>query len=164
MIWIPKLTPNSMEGEPQGVKSSPDNAADNHDIKLAIALIDLMKKTYNIDEGRIFMQGMSMGNMMTDLFAREFGNILAGAAGSGAAAFLSLIFTKEGKIINKGGPLAMWQSRPELNDIPPAGETEKKVHKYNRLYWMRINGCELFPRLQYKVRIILPFIKGRRQI
>ena len=87
------------------------------------------------------MQGMSMGNMMTGLFARNFGNVLAGAAGSGAAAFLSLVFDKNEKIINTGGPLAIWQSRPERNDIPPNRELEKKVHKYNRLYWMRINDC-----------------------
>ena len=142
-----KRTPGSMEEEPEGVLSCPEHVEDNHDIKLAKGLIELMKKTYNIDEGRIFMQGMSMGNMMTGLFARNFGNILAGAAGSGAAAFLSLIFGKDGKIVNKGGPLAIWQSRPELNDIPPGRELEKRVHKYNRLYWMRLNECGLIPQL-----------------
>lgn len=157
-----KPTPGLMEGEPPGVKSSPENVCDNHDIKLILGLIDLMKKTYNIDEGRIFMQGMSMGNMMTSLFARNFGNILAGAAGSGAAAFLSLLFTKEGKIINKGGPLAIWQSRPELNDIPPGRELEKKVHKYNRLYWMRINECDLIPQITIQGENNLAFYKGKK--
>ncbi len=157
-----KRTPGSMEGEPQGVKSCPENVSDNHDIKLAIGLIDLMKRTYNIDPGRVFMQGMSMGNMMTDLFARNFGNLLAGAAGSGAAAFLSLIYTKDGKIINQGGPLAIWQSRPELNDIPPRGDTERKVHKYNRLYWMRINECELVPEITIQGENNLAFYKGKK--
>lgn len=157
-----KRTPGSMEGEPEGVKSSPEDVCENHDIKLVLGLIDLMKKTYNIDDGRIFMQGMSMGNMMTSLFARNFGNILAGAAGSGAATFLSLIFTKDEKIINKGGPLAIWQSRPELNDIPPGREIEKKVHKYNRLYWMRINECELIPQITIQGENNLAFYKGMK--
>lgn len=157
-----KLTPGSMEGEPQGVKSCPEDVADNHDIKLALGLIDLMERTYNIDKGRIFMQGMSMGNMMTGLFARNFGSILAGAAGSGAAAFLSLVFTKEEKIINKDGPLAIWQSRPELNDIPPGRDLEKKVHKYNRLYWMRINECELVPQITIQGENNLAFYKGKK--
>ncbi len=157
-----KLTPGAMEGEPQGLKSSPENVADNHDIKLALGLIERMKKEYNIDHGRIFMQGMSMGNMMTALFARSFGNLLAGAAGSGAAAFLSLIFTKEGKIKNQGGPLAIWQSRPERNDIPPRGEIERKVHKYNRLYWMRINECELIPRIRIQGENNLAFYQGKK--
>lgn len=157
-----KLTPGSMEGEPEGVRSCPENVEDNHDVKLALGLISLMKKTYNIDEGRIFMQGMSMGNMMTGLFARNFGNVLAGAAGSGAAAFLSLIFTKDGKIINKGGPLAVWQSRPELNAIPPGRDIEKKVHKYNRLYWMRINECGLVPEITVQGENNLAFYKGKK--
>lgn len=159
---VDKLTPGSMEGEPPGVKSSPENVDENHDIKLALGLIELMKKTYNIDEGRIFMQGMSMGNMMTSLFARNFGNLLAGAAGSGAATFLSLIFTKDGKIINKGGPIPFWQSMPELNDIPPGREIEKKVHKYNRLYWMRINECDLIPQISIQGENNFAFYKGKK--
>ena len=50
--------PGAMEGEPPGVKACPENQKDSHDMKLALGLIELMKKTYNIDEGRIFMQGM----------------------------------------------------------------------------------------------------------
>lgn len=156
-----KPTPGSMEGEPQGVLSCPEDVAENHDIKLAKGLIELMKKTYYIDEGRIFMQGMSMGNMMTGLFARNFGNLLAGAAGSGAAAFLSLLYNKDGKIINQGGPLAVWQSRPELNAIPPGREIEKKVHKYNRLYWMRINESSLIPEITIQGENNLAFYKGK---
>ncbi|MBC5689580.1 hypothetical protein H8S37_11680 [Mediterraneibacter sp. NSJ-55] len=155
-------TPGSMEGEPPGVRSCPKDINENHDIKLILGLIDLMKKTYNIDEGRIFMQGMSMGNMMTGLFARNFGNVLAGAAGSGAAAFLSLVFDKEEKIVNAGGPLAVWQSRPELNAIPPKRELEKKVHKYNRLYWMRINECEHIPQITIQGENNLAFYKGKK--
>lgn len=45
-----KPTPGSMEGEPQGVLSCPEDVAENHDIKLAKGLIELMKKTYYIDE------------------------------------------------------------------------------------------------------------------
>ena len=79
-----KLTMSgAMEGEPPGVRSCPKDISENHDIRMILGLIELMKKTYNIDAGRIFMQGMSMGNMMTDLFARNFGIVLAGAAGSG---------------------------------------------------------------------------------
>ncbi|CRZ33313.1 poly(3-hydroxybutyrate) depolymerase [Herbinix hemicellulosilytica] len=159
---VDKASPGSMEGEPPGVKGSPENVGENHDIRFILGLIDLMKRTYNIDEGRIFMQGMSMGNMMTSLFARYFGNVLAGAAGSGAATFLSLLYTKEGKIINKGGPLAFWQSLPELNDIPPGRELEKKVHKYNRLYWMRINECDLIPQITIQGENNLAFYKGKK--
>ena len=154
-------SPGSMEGEPEGVKASKD-IRDNHDIKMILALIEKMKKDYNIDEERIFMQGMSMGNMMTSLFARHYGYLLAGAAGSGAATFLNLLFTKEEKIINKGGALAVWQSRPELNDIPPHGPIERTVHKYNRLYWMKINGCEILPQISIQGDNNLAFYKGKK--
>ena len=79
-----------------------------------------MKEKYNIDEGRVFMQGMSMGNLMTALFSRNFGNILAGAAGSGCSTFTNILFEEDGTVKNKGGHLPVWQSRPENNDIPPA--------------------------------------------
>ena len=67
-----------------GLHKSPPNPDENHDNKLVLGLIELMKSKYNIDEGRIFMQGMSMGDMMTNQFARHFGNLLAGAGGSAA--------------------------------------------------------------------------------
>lgn len=152
-----------MEGTPPGVAAAPENPAENHDVKLALALIERIKEEYNIDEGRIFMQGMSMGNMMTAQFARSFGHVLAGAAGSGAAAFLSLIFDeKEEKLKNTGGPLAIWQSRPEKNDIPPRGPLETKVHKMNRLYWARINECDLIPEITIKGDNNLAFYKGKK--
>lgn len=147
---------------PAVIKLSPENAAENHDIKLVLGLIDLMKKTYNIDDGRVFMQGMSMGNMMTDLFTRSFGNVLAGAAGSGSAAFLSLLFTKEGKLKPPSAPLAIWQSRPELNDIPVHGDLERRVHRYNRLYWMRINDCCLIPQISIQGENNFAFYQGKK--
>ena len=154
--------PDTNTQTPKGVKASPDNVDENHDIKLALGLIERMKEKYNIDDGRIFMQGMSMGNMMTSLFARNFGNILAGAAGSGCASFLSLLFDENEKIKNRAGHLAIWQSRPELNDIPPEKEEALKVNKYNRLYWMRINECAAIPEISIKGENNLAFYKGKK--
>lgn len=147
---------------PEGFLHSPENLFDNHDMKLALGLIELMKQKYNIDEGRIFMQGMSMGNMMTSLFARNFGDILAGAAGSGCATFLSLLFDKNEKIKNKSGHLAIWQSRPELNDIPPEKEEALKVNKYNRLYWMRLNDCDPIPEISIRGENNFAFYRGKK--
>ena len=50
------------------------------DIQLMLRLIEEMAGKYNIDQGRVFMQGMSMGDLMTMQFARAFGEKLAGAA------------------------------------------------------------------------------------
>ncbi len=147
---------------PEGFLKSPEKIEDNHDVKLALGLIERMKKKYNIDEERIFMQGMSMGNMMTSLFARNFGNVLAGAAGSGCATFLSLLFDENEKIKNKAGHLAVWQSRPELNDIPPEKEEALKVNKYNRLYWMRLNECGAVPEISIRGENNFAFYKGKK--
>jgi len=154
--------PDTNTETPEGIKHSPDDINENHDAKLVLGLIERMQKRYNIDEGRIFMQGMSMGDMMTSLFARNFGEILAGAAGSGCASFLSLLYDENGKIKNKSGPLAIWQSRPELNDIPPEKEEALKVNKYNKIYWMRINECNPIPEISIKGENNLAFYKGKK--
>ena len=39
-----------------------DHVEDYHDVKKTVKLIEKMKEKYNIDAGRIYMQGMSMGN------------------------------------------------------------------------------------------------------
>ncbi|RCX19476.1 poly(3-hydroxybutyrate) depolymerase [Anaerobacterium chartisolvens] len=133
---------------PDGVYLNPfpENPDDNHDMKAVLGLIDLMKSKYNIDEGRIFMQGMSMGNLMTHQFARYFGNVLAGAAGAGGPSDLGVIFDKNGNINNRAGHLAVWQSRPELNEfLNPRSELEK--NRLNKEYWLKINGCKALPQI-----------------
>lgn len=137
---------------------SPDSPDENHDIKLSLGLIDRMKSKYNIDEGRIFMQGMSMGDMMTSQFARFFGNVLAGAAGSGAAVARSLLYDENGKIKNRGGHLAIFQSRPELNGFP--GDLE--ANKVNRKYWCEVNGCAGLPEISILGEDNFAFYKGEK--
>ena len=51
------------------------------------------------------------------------------------------------KLKNRIGHLAVWQSCPELNDIPPEKGEALKVNKYNRLYWMRLNECGTLPEI-----------------
>lgn len=141
----------------------PKDIKDNHDMNMILALIDKMKEKYNIDEARIFMQGMSMGNIMTGQFARQYGDILAGAAGSGGPCELRNIFNQDGKIINKAGHLAIWQSRPEKNGLPPGKEyDEYTINKMNRIYWMKINECELVPQISIIGEDNFAFYKGKK--
>lgn len=147
---------------PPNINIAPENPEENNDIQLVLHLIDRMKSKYNIDERRIFMQGMSMGDMMTAQFARSFGNMLAGAAGSGASAFIPLIFDEDGQIVNRAGHTPIWQSRPELNGIPPRGELEKKMNKLNRLYWMEINECDPIPQISILGEHNIAFYKGKK--
>ena len=148
------------EEMPPEAANTPENILDNHDIRMALGLIQRMKEKYNIDEERIYMQGMSMGNLMTALFARNFGNVLAGAAGSGCSTFTNLLFTQEGQVKNVGGHLPVWQSRPENNDIPPSKPDSLYVNKYNRYYWMKLNACSTIPQIRIVGEDNFAFFKG----
>jgi poly(3-hydroxybutyrate) depolymerase len=141
----------------------PKEIKDNHDMNMILALIDKMKEKYNIDEGRIFMQGMSMGNIMTGQFARQYGDILAGAAGSGGPCEMKNIFDRDGKIINHAGHLAIWQSRPEKNGLPPGKDYDEfTINKMNRIYWMRINECEAIPQISIMGEDNFAFYQGKK--
>lgn len=147
---------------PPEASQTPENILDNHDIRMALGLIQRMKEKYNIDEERIYMQGMSMGNLMTALFSRNFGNLLAGAAGSGCSTFTNLLFTPEGQVKNVGGHLPVWQSRPENNDIPPSKPDSLYVNKYNRYYWMKLNACHTIPQISIVGEDNFAFYKGEK--
>jgi len=148
---------------PEGVylNPPPDNPDDNHDMNCMLALIEHAKTRYNIDAGRVFMQGMSMGNMMTSQFARYHGQALAGQAGSAGPTALPLLFDEQDQIINRGGPLAVWQSRMELDKVPTthfAGADT--VVARNREYWLRINGCDPLPEISIQGEDNLAFYHG----
>lgn len=140
-----------------------EDVGKTHDTKLVFALLDWMKERYNVDEGRIFMQGMSMGNFMTGQFARYYGQVLAGAAGSGGPCRLRLLFEEDGAVRNQAGPLAIWQSRPEKNGLPPGAEyDEALINKYNRFYWMLVNECDPIPEIRIVGEDNIAFYTGRR--
>ena len=137
---------------------------DNPDCNFELGLIDLMKKEYNIDEGRIFMQGMSAGNLFTHQFCRYYGHLLAGAAGASGPGSIKLCFDeKDGTLINRGGPLAIWQTRAEHNGFNVRDyEVDAYVNKYNRFYWMLINECDPIPQIKLDGEDNYAFYKGKK--
>ncbi len=109
------------------------------------------------------MQGMSMGNLMTSMFARYRGQVLTGAAGSGGPCQPGLLFTPEGEVKNLGGPMAIWQSRPEKNGLPPGAHyDEAVVNKYDRFYWMKINECDPIPQIRIEGENNFAFYRGKK--
>ena len=141
----------------------PERPEDNHDMNVILALIERMKQKYNIDNGRIYLQGMSMGNMMADQVARHYGHLFAGVAGSGGPTSPGLLFTRQNEIVNRGGPLAVWQTRLEHDVTPPhfEGDTEYVVRR-NREYWKRINGCSGLPEIRIVGEDNFAFYKGEK--
>lgn len=135
--------------------ASPDGRApeDSHHIVFIKGLIEEMKRKYNIDEGRIYMQGMSMGDIMTMMFSRVCGNLLAGADCTAGPTPELALFDENDNVKGNCGPVPMYQARGELDDIivaPKPGRavtTRQDVNAGNRDFWLKINGCDTLPRI-----------------
>lgn len=136
---------------------------ENHDIHMILGLIDLMKQKYNIDEGRIYMQGMSLGNAMTMTIARHFNGRFAAMAGSAGPSRMTQIYAPDGSLRYEGGPLAVFQTRVEL-DVPPpfSNDSIEEVAVKNREFWMKINGCNEIPRIRIIGEDNFAFYHGER--
>ena len=144
------------------INKAPDDYRENHDLNFLLALIEEMKHKYAIDETRIFMQGMSNGNLMTAQFLRYYGNILAGAAGSGGPTQLNKLFTDDDRIMNQAGPVAVWQARPEKNGTPPGRPYgEPLLNRFNRFYWMYLNKTDLIPKIKIEGEHNYAFYEGK---
>jgi len=134
-----------------------------HDVRLVMALLEEMKRRYNIDQTRVFIQGMSMGNCMTSQVARFEGAAFAGAAGSGCPTNCKLLFDKENRLINEGGPMDIWMSRLEHDRTPPHyGEDDRTVVIGNLNYWRRVNGAMGLPKLQTRGDKNFLFYPGKK--
>ncbi len=152
--------PTELDGKK--VARAPADYRENHDLNLVRQLIERMKDKYNIDESRIFMQGMSMGNMMTHQFARYYGDMLAGAAGAGGGTFPYCLFDSEGGIKNVAGPLPVWQSRPEHNSFGGDYTVAAIANDYNRYYWLKINKCNPLPQIRIEGEDNFAFYTGKK--
>ena len=144
------------------VKHAPADFRENHDLNLLLALIRAMQEKYNIDPERIFMQGMSMGNLMTHQFSRYYGNLLAGAAGAGAQTWPCALFEKDGTIRNAAGPVAVWQARPEHNQFEGDYEGEALNFKMGRWYWLKINEACPVPEISIVGEDNFAFYHGKK--
>lgn len=124
---------------------------DFHDVRLVLALLEQMKQDYNIDAGRVYIQGMSMGNAMTSQVARYIGRHFAAAAGSGCPSNCKLLFTADGDLINESGPLDVWSSRLEHDRTPlHYGEDDRAVITGNLNYWRRLNDAMGLPEVSIR--------------
>lgn len=134
---------------------SPDGRADeeNHHIKFIKALIEEMKAKYGVDPGRVYMQGMSMGDIMTMMFSRVCGDLLAGGDSTAGPTPEIALFNEDDSLKGYKCPVPTYQSRGELDDIVVAQRpgrevtTRQDVNAGNREFWLRVNGCDTPPRL-----------------
>lgn len=146
------------------ITPAPLDLNENKDVKFLLRLIEVMKERYNIDEGRIYMQGMSMGDMMTSTIARNYGERLAAAAGSGALAGGGVIRYPDGRIKNAAGHIPYFISLPELNgwvlDAPMRDSAPGAIALID--YWKEINVCPALPEIKIKGEDNFLFFKGEK--
>ncbi len=131
-----------------------------HDVRFITALIEEMKRKYNIDPGKVFIQGMSMGNAMTSMMARNFGWKFAGAAGSGCPTDREQLFRENGEVIEGRCALDVMVSRLEHDQVPPYMGDNKTTLLYNYHYWKEVNGCEDLPQISIRGDYNLLFLEG----
>lgn len=141
----------------------PDDPRENIDVRIIFKIIDIMKEKYNIDDERIYIQGMSLGNSMTLVMARHFGNYFAGMAGSAGPSTIGLLFDENGKPKNTAGPLATWQARMELDQGPPGSDDPvEDVIVKNREYWLSVNECTDLPEIKIDGENNFAFYHGKK--
>jgi poly(3-hydroxybutyrate) depolymerase len=120
----------------------------NEDMLFIDTLIELMKGKYTIDSGRIFIQGMSMGALISTQYGRIFGHKLAGIGMTSGPTAPSKLFDGE-KLLYNDGPVAVWQSRGTFDTlVTEPGHLRTDINTANRRFWMELNGCTEFPRLK----------------
>ncbi|MEV4687051.1 stalk domain-containing protein [Microbacterium sp. LWH3-1.2] len=138
-----------------------DTIEDFADMKSIMALIQWACGEYAVDTRRVYIQGMSMGNSMGDQFARRYGALLAGVAGSGGPSALGLLYDADGLPLNRSGPVPTWLTLCEYDTAPPfAGGTDRAVFRGNRDYWLAVNGCDRLPRLRIDGHDNFAFYEG----
>ncbi len=119
------------------------------DFRLVDEIIRQMTERYHIDTGRIFIQGMSSGNMMTTALSRNCPICFAGAGMSAGPDSVDLVADPNFDL-SPFSPIPVYQSRGERDTMCPVTVTQYvsdryELNKADREFWMAINGCDFFP-------------------
>ncbi len=133
--------------------NSPDYGTwrcDDRDVEFLYRLIKLVCEKYNIDKTRIYMQGMSNGDMMTLAFTMQHPEILA-AAGYSTGPSAHMYVDDERPV----GALPAIQMRGELDLLSQQTEAEPldkyeiryNINDFNRELWQDVNGLDELPLL-----------------
>lgn len=105
-------------------------AADNRDVRFFLDLLDEVKRTYQIDEGRVFLNGSSQGTALTNRIAVQYPQLLAAIAPCYSGHLSAASYGNA--IVRTDVPLPVWQCRGE-QELPTefpggtAGETAART-------------------------------------
>ena len=126
---------------------------DSFAIREMLAMIDEMKSKYNIDETRIFMQGMSMGDLMTMQFALACGSVLAGIGEAAGPANADQFFDEDGNPLPYETHVPAFVSFVSNNNAMtppeqrPASQMDWKEMK-NLSFWRCVDKAKPLPKIK----------------
>ncbi len=147
------------------VPASPETNEENHDIQFVMAMISDVKKRYNIDDGRIYIQGMSMGGMMSNQMVGYSPLTFAAYATAGAPGAPAGTMDWDGNILRESAPVSHFMSMPEHNgwDKDPAKcRDQKNVVRNTVKFWKQMNGIEKLPLISIQGEDNFLFYKGTK--
>lgn len=160
-----KMTGRKAPAKCAGIAIPPDTdtAEENYDQNFILRLIDHMKAKYNVDESRIFMQGMSNGSGVTQQFAQYYGDRITGACISAGAHRMLAYTDGNGHLVNRAGALDIWLTCPENNSIYPKNlPQEARAAKEARYYWMKVNQAAPIPQIKIVGEDNFAFYHGKK--
>jgi hypothetical protein len=73
-----------------------------------------------------------------------------------------VLYDENGNIKNTAGPVPVFQSRPERNNVPEDTELQKYVNRYNKYYWMKLDSCDPVPEISIVGENNFAFYKGEK--
>ncbi|WP_020617775.1 alpha/beta hydrolase family esterase [Paenibacillus daejeonensis] len=165
-VWMVECEERTLEmigkPNPEGfyLHRAPEDPADNRDMQVILALMERMERTYAIDAKRIFIHGMSMGDIMANQMLRHYSHRFAAGSGSAGMTWPEVLWDPEGEPRTRPSAVPVMQSRMEHDEIPfHDGETGMFIRS-NRDFWKRANGCDSLPRLRIVGENNLAFYTG----
>lgn len=147
--------------------NSPDYGSwhcDDRDVEYLDRLISHICEKYAVDRTRIYMQGMSNGDMMTLAYTMQHPDRLA-AAGYSTGPSAEIYVGDERPV----GPLPVIQMRGEYdiifrqteNDPLDVFETRYRINDFNRELWAEQNGLDALPTLTLRGKDNFLRFKGK---
>ena len=130
-------------------------------------IIMFICEKYSIDKERIYMSGMSFGDMMSSIFAAKYGGILAGLCSfNGPTApweWHKLQLTDELPVIQIRGELDLSLPFPEQNTLTEeeAFNQKKEFYILNRENWMTKLGTGKIPRIDLREKLNFSLFEGK---
>ncbi|MBR6321834.1 MAG: prolyl oligopeptidase family serine peptidase [Lachnospiraceae bacterium] len=167
-VWegVPKMADGSeMKSGPGGMplpKPYP-SFKEGPDCNQVLALIENVKARFNIDPGRIFIQGMSMGGMMTSMMVHYFGEKFAGFATAGAPGGAPR-GVKNAEPWERG-PISGFISMPEFNGFdknPDRSRDDIEGVRRAVQYWTAVNDCTALPEIMLEGEDNYFFYTGKK--